>query len=390
MPCTPDSICNNVSADQDYTATPNLQAPSSTQHYANMGWVGYAFLRSSKLKADNILRVTSADVNLSQEITMPGVIDGRIDRTVYQPGPRIVQGTLSMPIVADVQNPDDFNGCVNTTDLTVAGSVLNNVWCWATARGNHGRLLYDDARLDIRYANHAAYTFDSCVVNNLGISVAQSDAATMDISVIGRSRSRDPDPTREPPITSFLSPARTLTWNDVTVNGVGGCGIFDNMDLFFSNQVRNWNLEINNNAQQYYSLNGSLYPIDVNVGKREITGSLTLMGLQDRLRLLAESNDERFTEKNEIRFSFYIGETTDFVSPSGISFMSRDWKAGMTLPPGNPIFYKRLTGVVFQIEQIAMTNELLETTVNYLALANDQDNYEAISPSNSCAFPVWV
>lgn len=391
MPCTPDNICTSVSGEQDYTATPNLQAPSSTQHYANMGWVGYVFLRSAKLQADNILRVTSADVNLSQEITMPDVIDGRIDRSVYQAGPKIVEGTLSMPVVADVQNPDSFGGCVNSTDLNVAGSILNNLWCWTTARGSHGRLLYDDVRLDIRYANHAAFNFDFCVVNTFGMSVAQSDAVNLDINVIGRSRARQSDPTREPPISTFLSPARVLTWNDVTVNGVGGCGVFENMDLFFSNQVREWNLEINNNAERYFALNGSLFPIDVNVGKREITGSFTLMGLQDRLRLLAESNDDRFTEKNELRFSFYIGENTDYVSPAGISFASRDWVAGQALPSGNPIFYRKLTGVVFQIETMSMTNDLFETEINYLALGNDQTAYEAIDPSTSCfAFPAWA
>lgn len=391
MPCTPDSICPAVSGNQDYTATPNLQAPSPTQHYANMGWVGYVFLRSNKLRADNILRVTSADINMSQEITTPDVIDGRIDKTLYQPGPRLVEGNLSMPLVADVQNPDAFGGCPNSTDLNVAGSVLNNLWCWTTARGSHGRLLYDDTRLDIRYANHAAFTFDTCVVNTLSLSVAQSDAVNVDFNVIGRARAREPNPTREPPISDFLSPARVLTWNDVTVNGVGGCGAFANMDLFFSNQVREFNLEINNNVDRFFGLNGSLYPVDVNVGKREITGSLTLMGLQDRLRQLAESNDDRFTEKNEIRFSFYIGENTDYLTPSGTSFTSRDWKSGMTLPPGNPIFYRKLTGVIFKIETMSLTNDLFETEVEFLALASDQSGYEAISPGTSCAtFPAWV
>lgn len=390
MPCTPDNICPSLSTDQDYTATPNLQAPSATQHYANPGWVGYVFLRSAKLQADNILRVTSADINLTQEISTPDVLDGRIDKTIYQLGPKNVEGTLSMPLVADVQNPDAFDGCVNPTDLTVAGSVLNNVWCWATARGNHGRLLYDDVALDIRYANHAAYRYDFCVANSLSLSVSQGDAITMDINILGRSRTKSVNPTREPPISTFLSPARVLTWNDVTVNGVGGCGAFDNVDLFFSNQVREWNMEINNNAERFWTLNGSLFPVDVNVGKREITGSFTLLGLQERLRLLAESNDERFTEKNEIRFAFYIGENTDFVSPSGVGFLSRDWKAGMALPPGNPIFYKKLTSVVFYIETVSMTpSGPLEAEIQYIALANDQQNYESLSPSNSCSFPAW-
>ena len=391
MPCTPDTSCATIPTDQSYTATPNLQAPSPTIHYASMGWVGYIFLRSNKLGANNILRVTSANVNLKQEISRPDVLDGRIDKTVYQPGPKMVDGSISMPVVIDVQDPDSFNGCPNISDLTnnsVAGSVLNNLWCWTTARGNHGRQLYDDVNFDIRYANSTAYIFDNTICNTLALSVTQGDMVKLDLNVIGRGRQRPTDPTKEPIISDFLSPARVLTWNDVTVNGVQGCGS-SNTDLFFSNSIRSWSLNINNNAERFFSLNGSLYPIDVVFGKREITGSMTLLGVQERLRKLADTNQDRFTEKNELRFSFHVGESTEVNTPNGIAFTSRDWKAGMAVPPGNPIFYRKLTAVVFQIESVELRNSVLESSVEYFGMANDQTNYEAISASSSCSFPSW-
>lgn len=396
MPCTPDPNCEGLlqNADQFYTVSSNI-TPTDSIHYANMGWVGFVFMRSSKLRANNILRVTSADLNLSQEITMPDVVDGRIDKTVYQMGPKVVEGTLSMPIVADVTDPDLFGGCPTRQDLTssssVAGGVLQNVWCWATARGNHGRLLFDDMNLDVRYANHAAFTFDSCVVNTLSMSVAQSDAVNVDINVLGRQRVKYDQPWLNPKISDFLAPARVLTWNDVTINAVRGC-FGGNYDLFYSNQVREFSLELNNNAERFYSLNGSLFPIDVNVGKREITGSLQLLGLSERLRELAETNQNRFTEKNEIRFGFFIGDDTQpatIVPGAAPAFSSRDWKANMSTWPKTPIFGKRLTGVVFQIEEVSLTNDVFTTNVNYLALANDQENYEAVAPASSCSFPAW-
>jgi len=86
MPCTADVICN-----RSQTATfaqPNF-VPDPSSHFANMGWVGFVKLFIPSLNANNILRATSADINLSQTIDMPNVIDGRIDRTVYQLGPKL-------------------------------------------------------------------------------------------------------------------------------------------------------------------------------------------------------------------------------------------------------------------------------------------------------------
>jgi hypothetical protein len=403
MPCSAGAIatCEGLtSTDQTATAIPNT-APDLTGHFANMGWVGFVIMRSNKLSASNILRVTSADINLSQEITLPDVIDGRIDKTVYQMGPKIVEGTLSLPIVADVDDPDLYCigsscGCPEVSDLTTAGGILNNLWCWTTARGNHGRLLFDDMQLDVRYANHSAFTFDSAVVNTLSFTVTQQEAVSFDVNVIARSRIRPNDPLAEPEITDFLSPARVLTWNDFTVNGIQGCYGGQGNDLFYSNQVQEFTMEVNNNADRFYSMQGSLFPMDINVGKREVTGSLTLMGLQNRLRELAETNQDRFTEKNEIRFAFFIGEDTlpDSIVP-GVrpAFDSRDWRAGIPSWPVDPIFGRRLTGVVFRIEEMSLTNELYTTTVNWLALGNDQFNYEAIADADgrptSCAYPAW-
>jgi len=393
MPVVADTIC--TSTQETNTGRANLIAPDPTGHFANMGWVGYVWFQSNKLGANNILRVTGADVNLAQEVTKPDVIDGRIDPSVYQLGPKIVEGTLNMPLIADTQDPENWTGrdCPEIEDLTgLAASVLNNVWCWATARGSQGRLLYDDAKLLIRYANHAGFSFDSCVINTYDLNVAQSDMVTTDINVIGRGREQSQTTTgniqyaEEPIITDFLAPARVLTWNDVTVNGIRGCRL-NGQNLFFSNQVREFSMSINNNADRFYTLCGSLFPVDVNVGKREITGSLTLMGLQDRLRDLAETNPERFTEKNEIRLAFYLGNDR-FAGDAG--FTPRDWTEDTDDASSlGAIWSKRIQGVVFQIEEMSMTNELFETTVAWHAMADDQSGYEAFTPQTSPSFPAW-
>ena len=362
------------------------------EYFAHMGWVGFANLKASPLTPvkGTILRVTSADINLSQEITTPDVIDGRIDRTVYQLGPKIVEGTLSMPVIADVDPSGFTGGCVSAADLRsgTAASFLNTIWCWTTARSPHGRLQWADASLDIRYANHSAFTFTKCIVNSLSMTVTQSDVVSFDIDVIGNTRNISTEPLETPVISDFLSPARVMTWNDVTISGVGGCGTSNEEDnrLFASAQVREFSFEINNNAERYYSLNGRLFPIDINVSKREITGSMTLLGLQDRLRERAEAQQDNFTRKDEIRMMMFVGDEAVGVS--------RDWFALTDTPStvngATPFFWKKFTGVIFRIEEMALSNDVYETTVNWLALGNDQEGYVAIVPASSCEFPVWT
>jgi hypothetical protein len=367
-----------------------------------MGWVGYVNLIAPPLTPSLgiILRATSADINLSQDITTPDVIDGRIDRTVYQMGPKIVEGTLSMPVIADV-DPNDYpavgnneGGCVISQDLKAgATNLLQTLWCWTTARSPHGRLQWSEAELDIRYANHAAFRFTKCIANTLSMSVAQSDVISFDVDIIGAAReiATNPLSNAEVTISDFLSPARVLTWNDITVSGVGGC---DGVLLFVSPQIREYSFEINNNAERYYSLNGRLFPIDINVSKREITGSMTLMGLQDKLRVRAEEQQEHFTRKDEIRMQFFIGDEAAEGDGVNRESGSRDWVAQTTEPTNalglTPFFWNKFTGVIFRIEEMSLTNDVYETTVNWLALGSDQQNYLSMYPGSSCDFPVWA
>lgn len=397
MPCNPNPTCPFGSVFNASKAGPNFDTKmygSGTPHepLAHMGWVGFVVLNFDSTTSIGVsnttLRVTGADLNLKQEITTPDVIDGRIDKTVYQLGPKLVDGTLNMPLIADLSSGDAGLGCQAGT--TGARTLVNNVWAWSTHRDIFGRMC-NIADVDIRYANHAAFNFDNCIVNTLTMNVAQSDLVSWDINVIGRSRTTEDrleNILSNPGVARFMSPARVLTWNDVTINGLKGCQGNNISPLFYSNMIRNFTMEINNNVDRFFTLNGTLFPLDINCGKREVTGSLTLLGMIHDLRLLAQTNQERFTEQNEIRVCYYVGKDT--AGPAGTP---RDWIGD--LPVGDPIFSKRLASVVFNIEEVSMTNEVLETTVNYLALASDKNdalgdaNYEFVVPATSCGYPHW-
>lgn len=413
MPCDSTCLTSDSSFIDPQLWLPNISplGPDPVQMYANMGWVGYVILNLPKLgNARNILRVTTADVNLSQSVEAVDVIDGRIDKSVYKLGPKQVEGSFSMPIVADLtesQMNQAGASCRSENDVTylrdTAGTLLNNIWCWTVQRGPQGRLVYDDAYMDVRYANHAAFRFDRVLVNSLSMSAAQSEHLTFDINIIGRARIPAADVSvwpdigaggnPGPEIIPFLSPARVLTWNDISVNGVQGCSN-SFIPLFYSNQVRDFSFEIANNADRFYTLNGSLFPVDINVSKREITGSMTLMGLQEALRKRADTNAERFTSKDEIRMAFYVGNET--YNPSTGLFNSRDWTGSNT--PTDSIFAKKFVGVIFNIETMTLSNDLYETSIEWRALADDEENYEAIAGSAggetpgspSCYFPAWA
>jgi len=401
MPCSGTDYCGTVASSttgENPTCSALTPFVSDTQIYANMGWVGYVKLESGKLTLNTIIRATSADINLSQEITKPDVIDGRIDPTVYQLGPKIIEGSIGFPLVAD--NINNETGTFTPTapgascpENSTAGSLVDKLFCWGTARGGQGRMVFDDMKMIIRYANHALFAYNNVIVNTMGFSVAQSDVVTMDIAVIGQTRD-DGGCNTDPPgfsgrISNYLSPARVFTWADVSVTGYQGDCYTVNEKLFGSHQIREFSFEVNNNAERFFALNGSLYPVDTNVSKREITGSLTTLGLADELRKHAENNQDRFTAKGTIAIGLFVGDDT--YSAGGV-FSPRDWV--WASGDGNwgtytPVFQKIFRGVVFQIAEMDLGNDLFETTVDWHALASDLHSYTAIYPTSSCYFPTW-
>lgn len=355
-------------------------AGNPNELFASMGWMGFAILNLDQFNGRRqLLRLRNSSLNLRQEISSPDVIDGRIDKTIYAVGPKIVEGDLTFPLIADVDPANLGTGCPTEAELQSASqsSLLDAVWCWATARGPSGRMAYDQASLDVRYTNHAAFRFDRCMANRFSMTVAEQRDIECTVGMIARTRNRYETPETAPGMSAFLSPARILRWNDISINGYKGC-TGATTPLFYSNQIREFTMEINNNAERYYTLNGDLAPTDINVRKREINGTLRLMGLNGELSRLAETNQNRFTEKNYIDMAIYIGNST-FDENTGV-FRTRT---------GVPIWNKQITSVVFNIEELAMTNDLFETTVRWIALANDQTNWEAFDPATSCYFPPW-
>jgi hypothetical protein len=306
-----------------------------------------------------VVRVTACDIKASQDITHPEVIDGRIDTTIYQVNPVIVGGNMSFPLVHEGAALGD-GYCAATSD-----SLAKKMWEIAAKRDDIGRLenVFD---ADVRYTDNTAFTYPGCQVNTMTFTISQSEAVTVSAEVFGGvNTSSDPriayaglsNPT-------FLAPARVVTWNDAQVELYDDAG----QVVLRGNELREFTASINNGLERYYTLNGVLGPQDIAPKKREMSGTLKLMGRNDRLGTIAYNNSRNFTSRSAIAFGYTLGST-----------------GGGATPYWATAFY----GVIFKIEEMAMTTGLFETTTNWRAMGSCEHGYlgTQLGASTALAYP---
>lgn len=320
---------------------------------ASLGYVGSVTFGDT-LFGDVTVRATSCDVRASQEITYPDVVDGRIDRTVYQLGPRLVGGTVAFPLLHEGVVASSLLPCGQTTPL---GELF---WKMSSQRDQFGRLQNDRMTLRVRYTDDTAFQYPACLVNSLTISVTQGDVVTLNVDIMGGANSSDNVRISDPfsPNLNFASPIRSVTWNDFVIalygdSFIDSLGNSESQFTVVGDQIRSFEVTINNNAERFFSLNNRLAPQDITAKKREISGRIVLMGRNSQISELAYTNQSRFTTTAGIGFGYTLGSNS------------------------TPYWVTGLHGVVFQIEEIAITNQLVETTVPFTALADCQANYEA-------------
>ena len=278
---------------------------------------------------DTIVRATTADINLSQEITKPDVVDSRYDRTVYQLGPKIIEGTLEFPAVYDIGT---------------GTNIVDVLYRLAATRLDSG--LLNEFDLDVKYAasgtspNVSEFQYLGNIINTWKFSVSAEDVINISCDIIGKERNPITIPTLD---ASYMQNTRVATWNDARVEIVGG-RISNPIGGEF---VRSFEANINNNAERFYTLNTQLFPQAIAPTKRDVTGQVVLMGRHEDLAGLAVSNELYCSETTNIRFGF---QTSGSGSSCEASF-------GVQLP-----------NTVFEIETMALSNDLFETTVQWHSL----------------------
>ena len=146
--------------------------------------------------------------------------------------------------------------------------------------------------------------------------------------------------------TGFPRNARVVTWNDAIVEFNGARGA----PTFKGDYIRYFEVTYNNNADRYYTLNRTLAPQDIAVKKRDIDGRFVLLGRHDKLGEHANTNQDRCFEETNIRYGYQL---------------NRDQCAST--------FLVKLPNIVTRIEEMALTNDLFETTVQFHSFPEDLD-----------------
>ncbi len=324
---------------------------------AYMGFVGFVKILGSTINVDPtgavnaqsqsfsdfIVRATSADINLKQEISKPDVVDSRYDKTVYQLGPKIIDGSIEFPAIYDLPGTNSL-------------SMFEILYRLAVTRNSTGNL--SDFDIEVKYATNSGgfsseFKYTKNIVNTWQFSVAQSDVVTCSFDIIGLEREPADTtvPTKKGPCTTAgtwddsadIGSTRIITWNDARVE-IGGSKFTQNIT---GEYIRTFEANINNDAERFYTLNKNLFAQAIAPRKRDIDGSLVFLGRIDSIAGIAESNQERCREDSYINFGYVAAASPTCTTPS---------------------FSATIPSAVFQIEEMSLTNDLFETTVNWLAL----------------------
>ena len=234
-------------------------------------------------------------------------------------------------------------------------------------------------KCDIRYADNLAYEYSGCLINTMQWTINQSEVVNVTIDVIGGADSSGSPASVSPGntmlrtkysptsqadnLTKFLSPARVVTWNDARI------GLWEDrandLTMVDSAEIREFTCSINNNIDRFYTLNNRLAPQDIAAKKREISGTLKLMGHNQQLSTYTQSHENRFTSEAGLAFGYALG--------TGVK----------------PYWATALYGVIFEIEEVSLSAGLFETSTKWRALGDCTNSFLAtrLGASENYPFP---
>jgi hypothetical protein len=316
------------------------------------------------------IRITSFGMKATQTLETMDTIDGVYDRTAWRVTPLSVEGDIAFPLPANKEG--------KTTATTPPFEQLLE---FAAARqdvlaGNPGGStanagdLINSRELLADYDNTVSYKYTGCKCNTFSMSVAAEEAVEFSMNMIGSDRQLQTDFTH----IDRLSPERMLTWNDVEVIGERETGALPtsltNLGslVFDSSQIRNFSFEINNNVTKFFALDGGVIakPGNIIAGKREVTGSIEAAwnGFVDTA---AVTGSVPATLDNIQQFNRDVTNTTShnqikvFISNSGT----------LATPSGTNSTGIAFAGVVYDIEDISMTNDFFMGTIGWKAMGRN-------------------
>lgn len=300
-----------------------FRAPS-----ADMGFVGFCQFEINTGSGFRKIqsRVQSFDLGLSQEIRKPNVINISYDRPVHHIQPEVVEGKIKFPIL-NCDNPSGLFGA-SVPDPT------SDLWYLATSRNYYGRLKSFDVLTKYSAVN-ASFRYKQCYVDTFTFQTQVDEPINVSVDIKGFTR-------REENFTTIpaASNSSIAMWYNAFVTLRNSEYILDGIDL------RNLTVKVENNIERFHTANGKLVPQDLVPRHRNIQGEITTLGRIPIISQYARDNSSRAVEDTQLDFG-YVN--------SGYTFRG-------TIP-----------NVILEVEEIALTNDVLETKMKWHSLPADND-----------------
>ena len=298
----------------------------------------------------NPVRCSDFSIMPSQEVTVPELIQGGVDRTAFQIEQQSVGGSIGFPIVAPVGASSSVGTPPGSGFLSVDHG-MDIIFSNAIENANDPSTLYSTFEVGSSYHG----IFKNCMINSFGISGDQGGAVSSTVEIWPTHI--DPDSQGLPNETTYydLPEVEVVMFYNVRINE--GLDIAIGTWDLDPKLIRSFNIDVANNLERNFTYNTAEYAHDITFGLRQVSGSFTF-----------QLDNNAINNPIGGRFPRYA----DIMSRAG-GDPSLDFEMGGG-SGGTFIYTFTVNNPVFSTAEQPLTVGILEQTVNFVAVA-DVDKY---------------
>lgn len=299
--------------------------------------------------ATNPVRCSDFSIMPSQDVTVPELIQGGVDRTAFQIEQQTVGGSIGFPIVAPVGAASSVGTPPGSSFITVDNG-MNTIFTNAIENANDPTTLYNTFEVGSTYHG----IFKNCMVNSFGISGEQGGVVSSTTEIWPTHIDTDSE---GPAPTTFydLPEVEVVMFYNVRINE--GNNISIGTWELDPKLIRSFNINVANNLERNFTYNTAEYAHDITFGLRQVSGDFTFQLDNDETNNPSSGRFPRFA---------------DIMSrASGTPTLEFEMGGGSG---GNYIYTFTVKNPVFSAADQPLTVGVLEQTVSFVAVA-DEDQY---------------
>lgn len=298
-------------------------------------------------------RVENFGLKATQQIEAVNDVDGTVANGRFVLQPLVIEGDMSFKF--DIFSTGGGNGGAG---YTVAKQLLTDAYKRNISTGNlearnAGRYVI------ARYHSGYSYKYGGVLVNQLKMTVTAGQPVDFSatLKAVSREVAADGDTYNvegTSAATKLPAPVRVANYNDISItledNGSDPTGTEDALNSTMY-KVRDFNITIDNQLEDIYTLGGDLRAYDIIAKKRKITGSFKLLSNNSTgvaaLRQYIEEHEQRAISRLKMTLNINKGQN--------------NFERFIVLP-----------AVVPSLEDISVSaNSVVEMTFNYEAFGHD-------------------